>query len=86
LSRGTDTVNNGAPDVYRNFGMKIHSSNLCSEIALASSADESFVCNLASMNLLWFDEWKKTDVARSLTYFLDAVMTEYIEKTEGVPL
>ncbi|MEY9138610.1 ribonucleoside-diphosphate reductase alpha chain [Bradyrhizobium diazoefficiens] len=82
----TDTVNNGAPDVYRNFGMKIHSSNLCSEIALASSADESFVCNLASMNLLWFDEWKKTDVARTLVYFLDAVMTEYIEKTDGVPL
>jgi ribonucleoside-diphosphate reductase alpha chain len=82
----TDTVNNGAPEVYRNFGMKIHSSNLCSEIALASSADESFVCNLASMNLLWFDEWKHTDVCRTLVYFLDAVMTEYIEKTEGIPL
>ncbi|WP_396604805.1 ribonucleoside-diphosphate reductase subunit alpha [Bradyrhizobium sp. YCK136] len=82
----TDTVNNGAPEVYRNYGMKIHSSNLCSEIALASSAEESFVCNLASMNLLWFDEWKKTDVAQTLVYFLDAVMSEYIEKTEDVPL
>ncbi|MCP1757722.1 ribonucleoside-diphosphate reductase subunit alpha [Bradyrhizobium elkanii] len=82
----TNTVNNGAPEVYRNYGMKIHSSNLCSEIALASSAEESFVCNLASMNLLWFDEWKKTDVAQTLVYFLDAVMSEYIEKTEGVPL
>ncbi|MHC2552465.1 ribonucleoside-diphosphate reductase subunit alpha [Bradyrhizobium elkanii] len=82
----TDTVNNGAPEVYRNYGMKIHSSNLCSEIALASSAEESFVCNLASQNLLWFDEWKDTDVCQTLVYFLDAVMTEYIEKTEGVPL
>jgi len=82
----TDTVNNGAPEVYRNFGMKIHSSNLCSEIALASSADESFVCNLASMNLLHFDEWKNTDVCQTLVYFLDAVMTEYIEKTDGIQL
>ena len=82
----TDTVNNGAPEVYRNFGMKIHSSNLCSEIALASSADESFVCNLASMNLLHFDEWKNSDVCQTLVYFLDAVMTEYIEKTDGIQL
>ncbi|MGX9944981.1 ribonucleoside-diphosphate reductase subunit alpha [Bradyrhizobium denitrificans] len=82
----TDTVNNGAPEVYRNYGIKIHSSNLCSEIALASSAEESFVCNLASQNLLWFDEWKDTDVCQTLVYFLDAVMTEYIEKTDGVPL
>lgn len=82
----SDTVNNNAPDVYRDKGMKIHSSNLCSEIALASSADESFVCNLASLNLLWFDEWKHTDVCRTLTYFLDAVMTEYISKTADIPL
>jgi len=82
----TDTVNNGAPEVYRNFGMKIHSSNLCSEIALASSADESFVCNLASMNLLHFDEWKNTDACQTLVYFLDAVMTEYIEKTDEIEL
>lgn len=82
----TDTVNNGAPDVYRHYGKKIHSSNLCSEIALASSADESFVCNLASMNLLWFEEWKNTDVCRTLVYFLDAVMSEYIDKTDGIPL
>jgi len=82
----TDTVNNRAPEVYRNFEMKIHSSNLCSEIALASSADESFVCNLASMNLLHFDEWKDTDVCQTLVYFLDAVVTEYIEKTDGIQL
>lgn len=80
----TDTVNRGAPDVYRDKGMKIHSSNLCSEIALASSEYESFVCNLASLNLLHFDEWKNTGVARALVFFLDAVMTEYIDKTRGV--
>jgi ribonucleoside-diphosphate reductase alpha chain len=82
----TDTVNNAAPEVYKERGMQIWSSNLCSEIALASSADESFVCNLASLNALYYDEWKQTDVARMLVLFLDAVMTEYIDKTASIPL
>lgn len=57
----------------------------CVEIALPSSPDESFVCCLASLNLLHYDDWKDTRVARILTMFLDAVMQEYIDKTEGVP-
>lgn len=81
----TDNVNNGAPEVYRNNNMKIYASNMCVEIALPSSPEESFVCCLASLNLLHFDDWKNTRVARVLTMFLDAVMSEYIEKTEGVP-
>lgn len=81
----TDTVNNNSPLVYRDKGLKIHASNLCSEIALASSGDESFVCDLSSMNLLFFDHWKDTDAVETLTYFLDAVMSEYIEKTEFMP-
>lgn len=81
----TDTVNRGAPDVYKDKGMKIYASNMCVEIALPSSADESFVCCLASLNLLHYDDWKDTGVARALTRFLDAVMSEYIVKTEGVP-
>lgn len=82
----TDTVNRNAPDVYKDKGMTIYSSNLCSEIALPSSPEESFVCNLASLNLLHLDEWIGTDVAATLVYFLDAVMSEYIEKTAGIPL
>jgi len=81
----TDNVNNGAPDVYKDKGMKIYASNMCVEIALPSSPDESFVCCLASLNLLHYDDWKDTGVARALTMFLDAVMEEYIRKTEGVP-
>lgn len=81
----TDNVNRGAPEVYKDKGMKIHASNMCVEIALPSSADESFVCCLASLNLLHYDDWKDTGVARALTMFLDAVMSEYIAKTEGVP-
>ena len=80
----SDTMNNNAPDVYQDKDMKIHASNLCSEIALNSSNDESFVCNLSSMNLLHYDEWKGTDAVETLTYFLDAVMSEFIRKTEGI--
>ena len=63
-------------------GILVHN---CSEIALYSSSDESFVCNLSSMNLLHWDEWKDTDAVETLTYFLDAVMTEYIKKTHNIP-
>ena len=81
----SDTINNNAPDVYKDKGHTIHASNLCSEIALSSSNDESFVCNLSSMNLLHYDAWKGTDAVEVLTYFLDAVMSEFIRKTEGIP-
>jgi ribonucleoside-diphosphate reductase alpha chain len=77
----TDTINHNAPIVYRNKGKHIHASNLCSEIALSSSDDESFVCVLSSMNLLHYDEWKDTDAVEVMTYFLDTVTTEYINKT-----
>jgi ribonucleoside-diphosphate reductase alpha chain len=81
----SDNVNNNAPQVYKDRGKKIYASNLCSEIALSVSEDESFVCNLSSMNLLHYDEWKDTDAPEVLTYFLDAVMTEFIRKVAGLP-
>lgn len=80
----SDNVNNSAPKVYRDRGKKILASNLCSEIMLSSSPDESFVCDLSSMNILKFDEWHGTDAVRVMTYLLDAVMTEFIEKASAV--
>jgi len=80
----TDNVNKRAPEVYKDKGLKIYASNLCSEIALHSSPTDSFVCNLSSLNLLHWDEIKETDAIETLTYFLDAVMTEYIDKTEKI--
>jgi ribonucleoside-diphosphate reductase alpha chain len=77
----TDNVNNRAPQVYKDKGMKIHHSNLCSEIMLPNSKEESFVCDLSSLNLEKWDEWKDTDAVETLVYFLDAVMTEFINKT-----
>ncbi len=82
----TDTVNNNTPQSYKDKGIKVYASNLCSEINLSSSEFESFVCNLSSMNLLHFDDWRDTDAPEILTYFLDAVMTEYINKTQNMPL
>ena len=78
----SDTVNNGAPQVYKDKGLTIHNSNLCSEICLSNSEDESFVCDLSSLNLEKWDEMKDTDAVEVLVYFLDAVMTEFIQKTK----
>ena len=80
----TDAMNNNAPEVYKDKGLKIHASNLCSEIALHSNPDESFVCNLSSLNLVEYDEWKDTDAPETLTMFLDAVMTEFIQKCKKI--
>lgn len=80
-----DNANAGRPDVYKDKNMTVHASNLCTEIMLPSSSDESFVCCLSSMNLLYFDEWKDTDAPEILTYFLDMVMSEFIEKSNEIP-
>ena len=81
-----DNVNNQKPDVYKDKDMTIYASNLCSEIALPSSLEESFVCCLSSMNALYFDEWKETDAVETMTYFLDAVMEEFIQKSKSIPM
>lgn len=78
----TDNVNNNTVDVYKDKQMKIWASNLCTEIALPASESESFICCLSSMNLLHFDEWKDTDAVEILTYFLDTVITEFIERVK----
>jgi ribonucleoside-diphosphate reductase alpha chain len=78
----TDTVNKNTADVYKDKGLKIHASNLCSEVLLPSSEEWSFVCDLSSMNLLHYEAWKDTDAVETLVYFLDAVMTDFIQKLE----
>ena len=80
-----DNANAGRPDVYKDRNMTVYASNLCTEIMLPASDEESFVCCLSSMNLLYFDEWKHTDAPELLTQFLDAVMSEFIEKSAEIP-
>lgn len=78
----TDNVNRNKPQVYKDHSLMINASNLCSEIMLPSTRDESFICCLSSMNLELFDEWKDTDAVQTAIFFLDAVLSEFIEKTE----
>lgn len=79
-----DTVNNGTVDVYKDKGLEITHSNLCSEVGLPNNEYWSFVCCLSSMNVLHYDEWKDTDAVETMIYFLDAVMTEFLTKLEAL--
>lgn len=78
-----DNVNTNKPDVYKDKDMPIHASNMCSEISIPSSIDETFTCVLSSINLLHWDEIKQTDAIETMVYFLDTIVTEFINKTEG---
>lgn len=75
-----DITVEGAENFYAN-GILVHN---CSEIALSSSPDESFVCVLSCINLENWEEIEQTDAIETLIYFLDAVNSEFVEKTEGV--
>lgn len=78
----SDNVNLNKPQVYKDKKLKINSSNLCSEIMLPSTKEESFICCLSSMNLELYDEWKDTNAIQLAVFFLDAVLQEFIAKTE----
>ena len=78
----TDNANNGAADVYKNKKLPIYASNLCTEIMLPSDHNWSFVCVLSSINLLHYDKWKNTDAIETMIYFLDTLVTEFIEKLD----
>ena len=78
----TDNNNKNKSQIYKDLDLKITHSNLCCEISLPDSTDESFVCCLSSMNLELYDEWKDTNAVYYAIYFLDAVMSEFIEKTK----
>lgn len=79
-----DNMNEGKPQVYKDKGYEINASNLCTEIALPATPEESFVCCLSSMNALYYEQWKDTDAVETLVYFLDAVMQEFIDEAENV--
>lgn len=64
----SNNINRHKPQVYKDLNLTIHSSNLCSEIALPSSMEESFICCLSSMNLELYDEWKDTEAVKLAIY------------------
>ena len=77
-----DKANNAAPDVFKDNNHSINASNLCTEIMLPTNEKWSFVCVLSSINLLHYDKWKNTDAVETMVYFLDAIITEFLEKLE----
>ena len=79
-----DNANDNTVDVYKDKGLTINNSNLCSEIMLPNNEEWSFVCNLSSLNAERYDEWKDTDAVETMVYFLDAVMTEFIQNLEDL--
>lgn len=79
----SDNANNHAADVYQDKNLPIYASNLCTEIMLPSNDNWSFVCVLSSINLLKYEEWKDTDAVETMVFFLDAVITEFLQKLES---
>lgn len=78
-----DNSNNNSP--YKEIGLDITASNLCSEIQLPTDSFNSFVCCLGSLNLLHWDEIKETDAIETYILFLNAVMDEFITKAATLP-
>ena len=77
-------VNKANPKAYKDNGLKVHMTNICSEIALHTDETHSFVCCLSSLNLARYEEWKDTNLIHDAIYFLDGVMEEFIQKAKGL--
>lgn len=77
-----DNANKGAPEVYKKNKYSVNASNLCTEIMLPSNDKWSFVCCLSSVNVLHYEKWKNTDAVETMIFFLDAVITEFVEKLD----
>lgn len=80
-----DNVNNNKPQVYKDKGLKINTSQLCTEILELTSDEYTFTCCLSSVNLLHYDDWKDTDLVETLHIFLDTVLDEFIFKAKSIP-
>ena len=75
-------INRANPDAYKQNGLKVYMTNICSEITLHTDESHSFVCCLSSVNLAKYDEWKDTDLVYTATWFLDGVLDEFIQKAK----
>ena len=83
-----DHVNNAMPKHQRDLGLKVTTSNLCSEITLPTGRDHedkkrTAVCCLSSLNLEYWDEWRgDRRFIEDIMRFLDNVLSDYIERAE----
>ena len=77
-------VNKANPGAYKDNGLKVHMTNICSEIVLHTDESHSFVCCLSSLNLEKYDEWKNTNLVYDATWFLDGVLEEFIQRAKNM--
>jgi ribonucleoside-diphosphate reductase alpha chain len=77
-------TNKANPDAYKSNSLKVHMTNICSEIVLHTDESHSFVCCLSSLNLGKYDEWKDTNLVYDSTWFLDGVMEEFIQRAKNM--
>jgi ribonucleoside-diphosphate reductase alpha chain len=81
-----DAVNKAMPKHHRDLGLKVTTSNLCSEITLPTGkdhlgADRTAVCCLSSLSLETWDEWNKDkQFIEDVMRFLDNVLSDYISR------
>jgi len=78
-----DNVNKNNPLAYAMNNLDVTMTNICTEITLHTDEEHSFICCLSSLNLAKYDEWKDTDVVETSIRFLDGVMQEFIDKSNG---
>ena len=76
-------TNKSNPAAYKKHGLKVHMTNICSEITLHTDESHSFVCCLSSLNLAKYDEWKNTNLIHDAIWFLDGVLEEFIQRSKG---
>ena len=77
-------TNKSNPEAYKKNSLKVHMTNICSEITLHTDESHSFVCCLSSVNLDKYDEWKNTNLIYDATWFLDGVLEEFIQKAKNM--
>ena len=76
-------TNKSNPAAYKKHGLKVHMTNICSEITLHTDESHSFICCLSSLNLAKYDEWKHTNLIYDSIWFLDGVLEEFIQRSKG---
>ena len=75
-----DTSNRAMPQFLKDKGLKIHQSNLCSEVILPTNEKRTAVCCLSSLNLEYYDEWKDHPTfLRDVAEMLDNVLQYFID-------
>lgn len=79
-----DKANRHRPQMYKDLGLEIRASNLCTEIMLHSSEEYTYSCILSSLNLVHWDRIKNSESAFIAAVFLDCLCSEFIEKSKGV--